>query len=86
YYTDLPPLVTPDRPGSSSNLPAATGSAEAGIPASVLAAYKQAERTVAGTDPACRLPWQLLAAIGKVESGQARGGKVDANGTTPSPI
>ncbi|MFD6800209.1 lytic murein transglycosylase [Streptomyces cyaneofuscatus] len=86
YYTDLPPLVTPDRPGSSSNLPAATGSAEAGIPASVLAAYKQAEQTVGTTDPACRLPWQLLAAIGKVESGQARGGQVDANGTTPTPI
>ncbi|MBK3529786.1 lytic transglycosylase domain-containing protein [Streptomyces rubiginosohelvolus] len=80
YYTDLPPLVTPDKPGSSSNLPAA-GSAEAGIPASVLAAYKHAERTVATTDPSCRLPWQLLAAIGKVESGQARGGRVDANGT-----
>ncbi|MFF3032352.1 lytic transglycosylase domain-containing protein [Streptomyces rubiginosohelvolus] len=80
YYTDLPPLVTPDKPGSSSNLPAA-GSAEAGIPASVLAAYKQAERTVATTDPSCRLPWQLLAAIGKVESGQARGGRVDADGT-----
>lgn len=86
YYTDLPPLVTPHRPGSSSNLPAATGSAEAGIPASILAAYQQAERTVTTTDPACRLPWQLLAAIGKVESGQARGGQVDANGTTPSPI
>ncbi|MXG29249.1 lytic transglycosylase domain-containing protein [Streptomyces sp. YIM 132580] len=86
YYTDLPPLVTPDKPGSSSNLPAATGSAEAGIPASVLAAYKQAEQTVATTDPACRLPWQLLAAIGKVESGQARGGQVDADGTTFSPI
>ncbi|MFH8690650.1 lytic murein transglycosylase [Streptomyces anulatus] len=85
YYTDLPPLVTPDKPGSSSNLPV-TGSAEAGIPASILAAYKQAEQTVATTDPACRLPWQLLAAIGKVESGQARGGRVDINGTTTSPI
>ncbi len=86
YYTDLPPLVTPDRPGSSSNLPIATGSAEAGIPATVLAAYQQAERTVASTDAACRLPWQLLAAIGKVESGHARGGRVDADGTTlPDP-
>ncbi|MFI1247513.1 lytic murein transglycosylase [Streptomyces anulatus] len=85
YYTDLPPLVTPNKPGASSNLPV-TGSAEAGIPASILAAYKQAEQTVATTDPACRLPWQLLAAIGKVESGQARGGRVDTNGTTTSPI
>ncbi|MET9590301.1 lytic transglycosylase domain-containing protein [Streptomyces sp. NPDC006516] len=85
YYTDLPPLTTPNKPGTSVNLPV-TGSAEAGIPASILAAYKKAERDVAGTDAACRLPWQLLAAIGKVESGQARGGKVDANGTTFSPI
>ncbi|MEU0129085.1 lytic transglycosylase domain-containing protein [Streptomyces sp. NPDC006289] len=85
YHTDLPPLNTPNKPGSSVNLPV-TGSAESGIPASILAAYKQAEQGLAGTDAACRLPWQLLAAIGKVESGQARGGKVDANGTTFSPI
>ncbi|TXS08397.1 lytic transglycosylase domain-containing protein, partial [Streptomyces sp. wa22] len=85
YHTDLPPLNTPNKPGTSVNLPV-TGSAEAGIPASVLAAYKKAEQELAGTDAACRLPWQLLAAIGKVESGQARGGKVDANGTTLSPI
>ena len=85
YHTDLPPLNTPNKPGASVNLPV-TGSAEAGIPASVLAAYKRAEQELAATDAACRLPWQLLAAIGKVESGQARGGKVDANGTTLSPI
>ncbi|WP_328899678.1 lytic murein transglycosylase [Streptomyces sp. NBC_00441] len=85
YYTDLPPLNTPAKPGGSADLPV-TGPAESGIPASVLAAYKKAERTVAGTDAACRLPWQLLAAIGKVESGQARGGRVDAQGTTLSPI
>lgn len=85
YYTDLPPLNTPEKPGDSAELPV-TGSRESGIPASVLAAYQKAERTIAATDPACRLPWQLLAAIGKVESGQARGGRVDAQGTTLSPI
>jgi hypothetical protein len=85
YYTDLPPLNTPDKPGASVDLPA-TGTAEAGIPATVLAAYKQAERAIAGTDPGCHVPRQLLAAIGKVESGQARGGRLDANGTTLSPI
>lgn len=85
YFTDLPPLTTPNKPGTSVNLPV-TGSAESGIPASVLAAYKKAQQTIAGTDAACRLPWQLLAAIGKVESGQARGGRVDAQGTTFSPI
>ncbi|MGW0860152.1 lytic transglycosylase domain-containing protein [Streptomyces sp. NPDC002690] len=84
YHTDLPPLTTPGTPTVSAGLPAT--SAESGIPASVLGAYKQAQSSIAGTDPACRLPWQLLAAIGKVESGQARGGKVDASGTTLTPI
>lgn len=88
YYTDLPPLSIPDKPGTSVDLPATgtTGTTEAGIPATVLAAYKQAEQTIAGSDPGCHVPWQLLAAIGKVESGQARGGRVDAEGTTLSPI
>ncbi|MFF2010491.1 lytic transglycosylase domain-containing protein [Streptomyces sp. NPDC058195] len=85
YYTDLPPLDTPNKPGASTGLPV-TGRAESGIPASVLAAYKKAEQTLRTGDAACRLPWQLLAAIGKVESGHARGGRVDASGTTFSPI
>ncbi|MGA5065815.1 lytic transglycosylase domain-containing protein [Streptomyces exfoliatus] len=86
YYTELPPLTTPNKPGASINLPVITGPAEAGIPASVLSAYKRAEQSIRSTDPGCNLPWQLLAGIGKVESGQARGGRVDANGTTFSPI
>ncbi len=55
---------------------------QSGIPATVLRAYRAAETSVARTDPGCRLPWELLAAIGKVESGQARGGAVDRDGTT----
>ncbi|MEV5594317.1 lytic transglycosylase [Streptomyces sp. NPDC052496] len=84
YYTDLPPLNSPVKPGGSPGTggPAVTGPAEAGIPATVLDAYKKAEARVAQSDPGCRLPWQLLAAIGKVESGHARGGAVDAEGTT----
>ncbi|MFH8750928.1 lytic transglycosylase [Streptomyces rimosus] len=84
YYTDLPPLNSPVPPGGShgSGGPVVTGPAEAGIPATVLDAYKKAEAGVAQTQPGCRLPWQLLAAIGKVESGHARGGAVDAEGTT----
>ncbi|MEU5979001.1 lytic murein transglycosylase [Streptomyces sp. NPDC047315] len=85
YYTDLPPLESPNKQGTSPS-GGVKGAAEAGIPATVLDAYKRAERTIASSDPGCRVPWQLLAAIGKVESGQARGGRVDANGTTLSPI
>ncbi|MFB7392967.1 lytic transglycosylase [Streptomyces sp. NPDC056191] len=87
YYTELPPLNTPNKPGLPPvKLPVITGPAQAGIPASVLAAYQRAEQSIRSTAPGCNLPWQLLAGIGKVESGQARGGRVDANGTTLSPI
>lgn len=85
YYTELPPLNSPNPAPSASSGPAA-GSSEAGIPATVLDAYKKAEAALREKKPGCNLPWQLLAAIGKVESGQARGGKVTADGTTLSPI
>ncbi|MCB5907190.1 lytic transglycosylase domain-containing protein [Streptomyces pinistramenti] len=89
FYTDLPPRNSPTPPGDSGKPgggEVVTGPAEAGIPATVLAAYKKAEAGIGASDPGCRLPWQLLAAIGKVESGQARGGAVDADGTTLKPI
>ncbi|CAL9426875.1 hypothetical protein SUDANB176_01971 [Streptomyces sp. enrichment culture] len=86
YYTDLPPLNSPHPSPSASTGPGASGRSEAGIPATVLDAYKKAEAALREKKPGCNLPWQLLAAIGKVESGQARGGRVDADGTTLSPI
>ncbi|MGW7526395.1 lytic transglycosylase domain-containing protein [Streptomyces sp. NPDC054783] len=84
YYTDLPPLNSPNPSPSPSatGTPVAQGDADAGIPATVLDAYKKAEAELRAAKPGCNLPWQLLAAIGKVESGQARGGRVDASGTT----
>ncbi|ADI11102.1 secreted protein [Streptomyces bingchenggensis BCW-1] len=89
YHTDLPPLQKPGKPGTSIDLPGLpddVAAAEAGIPATVLDAYKKAESALKESKPGCNLPWQLLAAIGKVESGQARGGRVDAEGTTYTPI
>ncbi|HZF92171.1 lytic transglycosylase domain-containing protein [Streptomyces sp.] len=88
YYTDLPPLnsPTPSPSSGSTGTPVVTGDASAGIPATVLDAYKKAEATLREKKPGCNLPWELLAAIGKVESGQARGGQVSADGTTTSPI
>ncbi|WP_282083091.1 lytic murein transglycosylase [Streptomyces tendae] len=82
YHTELPPLRT--REGGPAVSPALGPEirAQSGIPATVLRAYRAAEAAVGRTDPGCRLPWELLAAIGKVESGQARGGAVDRNGTT----
>ncbi|AVV43230.1 lytic murein transglycosylase [Streptomyces sp. ID05-04B] len=86
YYTDLPPLHSPNPAPTQSSATPPAGGGEAGIPATVLDAYKKAEAQLAQAKPGCNLPWQLLAAIGKVESGQARGGNVTADGTTVSPI
>ncbi|MFE2291821.1 lytic murein transglycosylase [Streptomyces sp. NPDC059452] len=96
YHTELPPLESPEPPpallkppGAGTEPPARVvdrSRPEAGIPATVLAAYRNAEKSVRRSDPGCLLPWHLLAAIGKVESGQAAGGRVDARGTTLTPI
>lgn len=53
-----------------------------GIPELVLQAYRSAETQMATTTPGCHLPWHLLAAIGRIESGHAGGGRTDAGGTT----
>ncbi|MBF6209379.1 lytic murein transglycosylase, partial [Streptomyces gardneri] len=57
-----------------------------GIPEVVLAAYRNAELALASSAPGCGLSWSLLAGIGRIESGHARGGRTDAAGTTVSPI
>ncbi|WAZ21030.1 lytic transglycosylase domain-containing protein [Streptomyces cinnabarinus] len=84
YYTDLPPLDSP-KPSPSAGGTGGTDS-ESGIPATVLDAYQQAAASLQESKPGCNLPWELLAAIGHVESGHARGGRVNADGTTTSPI
>ncbi|MBQ0830427.1 lytic transglycosylase domain-containing protein [Streptomyces tagetis] len=81
YYTELPPLNSP-KPAPATGTPESRGPAEAGIPATVLDAYKKAEAALRRDKPGCNLPWQLLAAIGKVESGHAGGGRLGADGTT----
>lgn len=91
YYTKQAPSTDPNKSksqtgpnGPDANAPAGTGFAD--IPATVLAAYQAGQRSLATTDPGCHLPWQLLAAVGKIESDHARGGRVDAHGTAQPPI
>ena len=59
-----------------------------GIPMVALEAYQRAAAAVAVSDAACRLPWQLLAAIGRVESdnGQFGGAVLLADGYGTRPI
>nr|WP_139025787.1 lytic transglycosylase domain-containing protein [Gordonia neofelifaecis] len=57
-----------------------------GIPGVVLKAYKLAATRVAAESPQCKLPWYLLAGIGRIESGHAGNGNVDAYGNTRTKI
>jgi transglycosylase-like protein with SLT domain len=57
-----------------------------GIPATALAAYKNAADVLGREQPACHIDWALIASIGRIESNHARGGYVDAQGTTREPI
>ncbi|CAL9469682.1 hypothetical protein SUDANB145_02800 [Streptomyces sp. enrichment culture] len=87
YHVELPPLKAvraAEKVFGKAAVDATEerAASEAGLPASVFAAYQRAETSVARTDPGCGLRWELLAGIGKVESGHARGGAVDADGDT----
>src|ERR1700744_1225262 len=68
-------------PASVVNIPGALG-----IPGMALAAYRNAERLMATSDPGCGISWNLLAGIGRIESGHANGGATDARGTAIRPI
>ncbi|MEV6278195.1 lytic murein transglycosylase [Nocardia sp. NPDC051832] len=63
----------------------ATGGA-LGIPEIVLAAYRNAELALESSAPGCGVSWNLLAGIGRIESGHASSGRTDAAGTTVTPI
>ncbi|MGQ4601024.1 lytic murein transglycosylase [Nocardia sp. R6R-6] len=82
--TPGPGRPTPGIGGQDFSLPAAAG--VLGIPEVVLAAYRNAELALESSMPGCGLSWSLLAGIGRVESGHARGGRTDAAGTTVAPI
>ena len=57
-----------------------------GIPTIALSAYRNAEQKMAIADPGCGVSWNVLAGIGRIESGHAGNGAVDARGTAVRPI
>lgn len=59
---------------------------ELGIPSRVLEAYQKAAATMGTVDPGCHLGWWELAAIGRIESGHAGGGRLTAQGVAVPPI
>ena len=56
--------------------------ARADLPSPALAAYQRAAIVINASDPGCRVSWELIAAIGKVESnhGTYGGSRLDRNG------
>ncbi len=52
-----------------------------GIPDRVLDAYVRAAQLTAANDPACRIRWWALAAIGRTESHNASGRAIGVDGT-----
>ncbi|WP_134765503.1 lytic transglycosylase domain-containing protein [Nocardioides sp. 1609] len=64
------------------------GSSTSGIPAPALAAYQRAETVINAADKSCNLSWQLVAAIGRVESDHGRfgGSELDVDGVASPAI
>ncbi|MGW1195039.1 lytic murein transglycosylase [Streptomyces sp. NPDC002536] len=81
----VPNLALPDlrKPGVQPG-PSAAG--DAGIPATALDAYKKAAEALAGSQPGCHIPWELVAGIGRVESVHASGYGLREDGFTETPI
>ncbi|NLU83880.1 lytic transglycosylase [Rhodococcus sp. HNM0569] len=94
----LPPVVPQAPPaGASAALTDTTGLGEGlvsaplvlgalGIPEIVLNAYRAAELQLMVDQPGCGVTWNVLAGIGRIESGHASGGRTDSIGTTVTPI
>jgi membrane-bound lytic murein transglycosylase B len=92
--TPLPPAIGLDHPASigtpatsisSAKESQIVGTADAsGIPAAALAAYQRAASVIDQADTTCHLSWQLIAAIGRVESdhGRANGNTLTAAGVS----
>jgi hypothetical protein len=71
-----PGSIAPGVPAGASESVIAAASTN-GIPAAALAAYQRAEQVINSADASCNLTWQLVAAIGRVESDHGRfGGNV----------
>ncbi|CAM00182.1 lytic murein transglycosylase [Saccharopolyspora erythraea] len=81
-----------DRAGDPDGLATGAGpavevpSGPLGIPEPMLSAYVAAAERASESTPSCGVHWSVLASIGRIESGHARGGEIDVVGTTVQAI
>ncbi|HEU4567394.1 MAG TPA: lytic murein transglycosylase [Marmoricola sp.] len=72
----VPGVVAPGVPDGTADA-VISGASTSGIPAPALAAYQRASQVINTADKGCNIPWELIAAIGRVESDHGRfGGNV----------
>ncbi len=72
--------VAPGVPGNGDRI--VSTASTSGIPSAALAAYQRAETVINAADKSCHLSWQLIAAIGRVESdhGRTNGNTLNSQG------
>jgi membrane-bound lytic murein transglycosylase B len=69
----VPGVIAPAVPDGSADSVVA-GASSNGIPAPALAAYQRGAQIIDAADTSCNIPWELIAAIGRVESDHGRYG------------
>jgi len=79
----VPGVIAPGVPAGTADS-VVSGASTNGIPAPALAAYQRAAQVINTADKGCKVPWELIAAIGRVESdhGQFGGNHLTTKGLT----
>jgi len=79
----IPGSIAPSVPDGTADSVVA-GASTSGIPAAALSAYQRGAQIIDAADPTCNVGWELLAAIGRVESdhGQYGGNTLGSDGVS----
>ncbi|MGO4256501.1 lytic transglycosylase domain-containing protein [Marmoricola sp. RAF53] len=79
----IPGAIAPAVPDGTADA-VVSGASASGIPAAALSAYQRGAQIIDAADTTCNVPWELIAAIGRVESnhGQFGGNTLGADGVS----
>lgn len=81
----IPGAIAPSVPDGTADSVVA-GASTSGIPSSALSAYQRGSQIINAADTTCNIPWELIAAIGRVESDHGRyGGNILSSDGVSSP-
>jgi membrane-bound lytic murein transglycosylase B len=79
----IPGAIAPAVPNGAADATVA-GASTSGIPSAALSAYQRGAQIIDAADTTCNVPWELIAAIGRVESnhGQYAGNTLNSDGVS----